>query len=68
MNLFIGVIIAKYNRERELSGKNHMLTESQKKWIKNRMNIIYSKPVYKMVLPSNGFRQPFFYIAENIYV
>lgn len=26
-NLFIGVIIAKYNREQELFGKNFMLTE-----------------------------------------
>jgi hypothetical protein len=26
MNLFIGVIIAKYNRERELAGKDYMLT------------------------------------------
>jgi Ion transport protein len=26
-NLFIGVIIAKYNREQELFGKNFMLTD-----------------------------------------
>jgi len=28
MNVFIGVIIAKYNRESELGGKNYMLTDS----------------------------------------
>ncbi len=27
MNLFIGVIISKYNREKELAGKDFMLTE-----------------------------------------
>lgn len=67
MNIFIGVIVAKYNREKELAGKNHLLTEEQKKWMKNRMNIIYSKPKYKMEMPKNELRQPFFYIVENIY-
>ena len=28
MNIFIGVILAKYNREKELAGKNYMLTDS----------------------------------------
>jgi len=27
MNIFVGVIVAKYNREKELAGKNHLLTE-----------------------------------------
>jgi len=67
MNLFVGVIIAKYNRENELAGKNHLLTETQRKWLQNRMNIIFSQPVYKMVMPSNQLRQPFFYIAESIF-
>lgn len=35
MNIFIGVIIAKYNRETELGGgKEYLLTEAQKKWVK----------------------------------
>jgi hypothetical protein len=28
MNLYIGVLISKYNRERELQGKDFMLTEA----------------------------------------
>jgi hypothetical protein len=28
MNIFIGVIIAKYNRETELGGKEYLLTEA----------------------------------------
>jgi Ion transport protein len=68
MNLFIGVIISKYNREKELAGKDYMLTEQQKKWVKNRMNIIYAQPKYKMSPPNIDWRQPFFYIAESVYI
>jgi voltage-dependent calcium channel L type alpha-1D len=28
INLFIGVIISKYNREKELAGKDYMLTDA----------------------------------------
>ena len=52
-NLFIGVIIAKYNREQELFGKNFMLTDEQKKWVKNRLEIIKAQPKYKMNPPNN---------------
>jgi len=55
-NLFIGVIIAKYNREQELFGKNFMLTDDQKKWVKNRLEIIYAQPKYKMNPPNNEWR------------
>ena len=68
MNIFIGVILAKYNREKELAGKNYMLTESQKKWVKNRLDIIYASPIIKMQVPDNEWKQPFFYIAENKFV
>jgi hypothetical protein len=67
MNIFIGVIVAKYNREKELAGKNHLLTDEQKKWMKNRMNIIYAQPKYKMEMPKAEWRQPFYYIVDNIY-
>ena len=56
MNIFIGVIIAKYNRETELAGKDSLLTEAQKKWIKQRLNIIYSQPKVKMALPQIEWR------------
>ncbi len=52
-NLFIGVILAKYNREQELFGKNFMLTDAQKKWVKNRLEIVYAQPKFKMNLPFN---------------
>ena len=40
LNLFTGIVISKYNRERELNGKNFLLTEEQNKWAKNRLNIL----------------------------
>lgn len=39
-NLFIGVIITQYNREKELMGKDFMLTDEQKKWVKSRVMIL----------------------------
>jgi hypothetical protein len=39
-NLFIGVIITQYNREKELMGKNFMLTDKQKKWVKSRVMVL----------------------------
>lgn len=40
LNLSIGVIIAKYNREKELFAKDLLLTAEQSKWVKFRMNIL----------------------------
>jgi Ion transport protein len=43
-NLFVGVIITTYNREKESSGKNFMLTEEQKKWVLRKIMIIQAEP------------------------
>ena len=59
----IGVLISKYNREKELQGKDFMLTESQKKWVKNRMNILQSHPIFRMKEPLQQWRAPFYLIA-----
>ena len=67
LNLFIGVLISKYNREKELQGKDFMLTESQKKWVKNRMNILQSQPIFRLREPYSDWRAPFFLIAENFW-
>jgi hypothetical protein len=42
MNLFIGVIITKYNRQKELAGKDFMLTDEQKQWVQDRMMILHT--------------------------
>ena len=33
LNLFVGVVIDTFNNEKELLGKNHLLTETQREWI-----------------------------------
>lgn len=32
-NLFVGVLVSTYNREKEILGKNFLLTTDQKKWL-----------------------------------
>ncbi len=65
LNLFVGVIITTYNREKELVGKDFMLTDIQKKWLKSRKMIVSAEPKFRMKLPYEDWRQPFFYTAEN---
>ena len=56
LNLFIGVIITTYNREKELVGKDFMLTDMQKKWLKNRQMIVSAEPKFRMKLPYEDWR------------
>ena len=47
LNLFIGVVITSYNREKEKLGKNFLLTDNQKKWLDAKLLIIEAKPKFK---------------------
>ena len=67
LNLLVGVVISTYNREKEAGGKNILLTEKQMKWLQNKIMLIQSKPMLRMKLPLNEWRQPFFYLAEFIW-
>lgn len=40
LNLFVGVVISTYNREKEIMGKNFLLTEKQRKWLHNKIMLI----------------------------
>ena len=64
LNLFVGVVISTYNREKEVLGRNFLLTEKQKKWLNNKIMIIQSKPMLRMKVPQSEWRQPFFFLAE----
>ena len=44
LNLFVGVVITTYNREKEKLGKNFLLTDRQKKWLEAKLMIIEAKP------------------------
>jgi hypothetical protein len=39
-NLFVGVVVSTYNREKEKLGKFFLLTEDQKKWLKTKLLLI----------------------------
>lgn len=33
LNLFVGVVVSTFNREKEVLGKNFLLTNNQKQWL-----------------------------------
>ena len=45
LNLFVGVVISTFNREKEKIGGNNLLTDRQKEWLDLRLLVINSKPV-----------------------
>lgn len=66
-NLFVGVVISTFNREKDKIGGNNLLTERQKEWIDLRLLIINSKPLKKLKPPKDKFRSYCFALAENPY-
>jgi hypothetical protein len=67
MNLFIGVILTKYNRQKELVGNDFLLTEKQKQWVHNKIVVMHAKPKVKMQRPRSEWRLPFYYTAKSGY-
>jgi hypothetical protein len=65
INLFVGVVISTFNREKEKLGKNFMLTKGQKAWKEQKMMLIKAKPLIKTRYPENRCRQIFFKLAKN---
>lgn len=39
-NLFVGVVISSFNREKEKSGRNFLLTNKEKKWLETKLLVI----------------------------
>ena len=60
LNLFIGVVISTFNREKEKIGMNHLLTARQKDWLDTRILIIKTRPIKKLKMPENRIRKFFF--------
>ena len=44
MNLFDGVIVSTFNKEKDILGKNFLLTEKQKKWLEQKKNCLKISP------------------------
>lgn len=45
LNLFVGVVISTFNREKERLGKNFLLTDKQKNWLQVKLMLFRSKPI-----------------------
>ena len=65
LNLFIGVVISNFNREKEKIGMNNLLTDRQKEWLDTRLIVINSKPIKKLKAPDNWFRKALFNLQEK---
>ena len=44
LNLFVGVVISTFKREKEALGKNFLLTKNQKRWIHQKQIVIMAMP------------------------
>jgi voltage-gated sodium channel type X alpha len=66
-NLFIGVVIATYNREKERLGNDHLITQSQKKWLKTKLLVLQSSPKVFFPPPKNKVRNLFYQMANSKY-
>ena len=44
LNLFVGIVISTFNREKEKLGKDFLLTEKQKQWLDMKLLMYRSKP------------------------
>jgi hypothetical protein len=50
LNLFVGVVVSTFNTEKERLGKNFLLTDTQKEWLRMKMMLLNTKPVIKKIV------------------
>jgi hypothetical protein len=56
MNLFIGAIISSYNREREIIGKDFLISDKQNQWLRSQLMTLSAEPKFRMRIPHNEWR------------
>lgn len=56
LNLFVGVVISNYNREKENLGKDFLLSKNQKKWLETKLMLIKTKPKLLQKPPESKLR------------
>ena len=66
-NLFIGVVISTYNREKDRLGNNFLLSEEQKRWIETKLLVTRVQPKRVNIRPQNRLRGLMFDISEHKY-
>jgi hypothetical protein len=40
INLFVGVVVSTYNREKEILGSGFLLTKEQKSWVQTKLIVV----------------------------
>jgi hypothetical protein len=65
INIFSGIVISTFNRERDRINGNYLLTEMQKEYIQSKLMVLRSKPIIKYEPPSNGIRFFMLKIAKS---
>ena len=65
INLFVGVVINTFNKQKGKLEKNFLLTEEQKQWIQVQLVAFKAKPIRKAKPSSSRFRNLCIYIADH---
>ena len=65
VNLFVGVVTNTFNKEKERLGKNYLLTDTQKEWIRVTLMGFKAKPIREARLTSSRVRNFFIKIANH---
>ena len=60
LNLFVGIVISTFNREKEKLGNNFLLTDKQKKWLDLKLMMFKAKPIRRVKVEGNSYRSIFF--------
>jgi len=66
LNLFVGVVISNYNREKEKLGKDFMLSKGQKKWLETKLMLIKTKPKVLKLEPKNKILKFAYKVAISV--
>ena len=64
-NLFVGVVISSYNREKDRLGNNFLLSMEQKRYLETKLLVVQASPIRKNLRPENRFRGAMFCISES---
>ncbi|CDW82905.1 voltage-gated ion channel superfamily [Stylonychia lemnae] len=65
LNLFVGVVISTFNREKDKIGGNNLLTDRQKNWIDTKLIALRAKPKKLVIQPTNLFRKYCFKLQKQ---
>ena len=67
INIFSGIVISTFNRERDRINGNYLLTEMQKEYIQSKLMVLKSKPILKKIPPKNKIRLFILKIANSLW-